>query len=132
MSQENVEIVRRSYDAINDRGEPAWELIAPDAEFDTSDVMPDVAIVRGREAAEPRLLAYAQAFEDFRIELEEVIAADEQHVVTAVRDGGRVRGSDAEVSNRFFHAFAIRDGQIVRWSSHLERGRALKAAGLSE
>ena len=132
MSEENIEVVRRSYDAINERGEPAWELVAPDAEFDTSDVMPDVAVVRGREAAEPSMRAYAAAFENFRIELEEVIATDEEHVVTVVRDGGRVRGSDAEVSNRFFHAFAIRDGQIVRWSSHLDRNRALEAAGLSE
>ena len=132
MSEENVELVRRSYQEFADRGEPPWELIAPDAEFDSSDVMPDIGVIRGQESAKPAMRSYVGAFEDFHIELEEVIGADEDHVVTMVRDGGRVRGSDAEIWNRFFHAFTIRGGRIVRWSSHVEKRRALEAAGLSE
>ena len=64
-------------------------------------------------------------------ELEEVVYADEGRVVNAVRDGGRMRGTDAEVWNRAFHVWTFRDGRIVRLSVHTDRARALEVAGLS-
>ena len=53
-------------------------------------------------------------------------------MVNTIRDGGRIRGSDAEVSNTYFHVWAFGDGKIVRLSVHSEVNRALEAAGLSE
>ena len=129
---ENLEIVRRIYEVLMQTGEPAWEVIAADFEFDASGVMPDMPPGRGREEAGRMLRSYSEMFEDFRIDLEEVIAADDEHVVTAVKDGGRMKGSDAEVWNRFFHAFTLREGKVVRWSSHLERAAALEAAGIAD
>jgi ketosteroid isomerase-like protein len=61
-----------------------------------------------------------------------VIHADGEQVVVSVRDGGRMKGSDAEVWTRFFDVVTVREGKIVRLSAHLDRNRALKAAGLSE
>ena len=58
--------------------------------------------------------------------------ADEEQVVTCVRDGGRIKGSDAEVWNRFFHVWTFGDGKIVRLSIHTDKNRALEAAGLRE
>ena len=66
------------------------------------------------------------------VELMEVIHADERLVVTAARDGGRLKGSDAEVWNDFFHVWTFRDGKVTRHSSHSKRSQALEAAGLSE
>jgi ketosteroid isomerase-like protein len=43
-----------------------------------------------------------------------------------------MRGSDAEVSNRFFHVWRFGDGKINRMSVHTDREAALKAAGLRE
>jgi len=60
-----------------------------------------------------------------------VIHVEDRQVVVAVRDGGRLRQSDAEVWNRFFHVWTFRNGKIVRRSSHSDRDRALEAAGLS-
>jgi ketosteroid isomerase-like protein len=91
-----------------------------------------IGIVRGIEAAEETLREYWETFENFQVELKEVIHADEGQVVTAVRDGGRLKGSDAEVWNRFFHVWTFEKGKIVRLSIHTERNRALEAAGLSE
>ena len=132
MSQENVEIVQRVYKALTDTGEPAWELLAADFEFDASGVLPDTPPSRGHDEAGRIFRSYSEMFEDFRVVLEEVIASDNEHVVTAVEDGGRMTGSDAEVRNRFFHVFTIREGEVVRWSSHLDRAGALAAAELSE
>jgi ketosteroid isomerase-like protein len=92
----------------------------------------DIGIVRGVEASQEAFLAYWETFEDFHADIKEVIHADEKRVVTAVRDGGRMKGSDAEVWNRFFHVWTFDDGKIVRISIHRDRTRALEAAGLRE
>lgn len=132
MSEENIEIVRRVYAAYAERGELPLELVSKDFEFDVSDVMPDAIGVQDLAEAEPVFRSYAEIFDGFQISLEEVIAANEAQVVTAVRDGGRIKGTDAEVRNQFFHVWTLRSGKVVRWSSHAERHRALEAAELSE
>jgi ketosteroid isomerase-like protein len=98
-----------------------------------TDVSPQFGeVIPGLEAAQEVLHDYWEAFEDFHVELEEVLHADEEQVVDAVRDGGGIRGSDAEVWNRFFHVWSFVDGKIVRLSIHTDRNRALEAAGLRE
>ena len=133
MSEENVEIVRRSYELVNDSLEILpREFMDPDYEFDARDVVPSYGVIRGYEAVRAALREYWQTFEDFSLEFKEVVHADEKRVVTAVRDGGRIKGSDAEIWNDLFHVWTFRDGKILRVSSHNEKSRALKAAGLSE
>ena len=132
MSQENVEIVGRIYDEIVASPEAVRELFAPDYESDTTDIAPDIGVIRGFDAFVEALHSYFETFEDFHIEIEEVVHADEGHVVTEVHDGGRIPGSGSEVRNHRFHVFAFRDGKVVRFSCHLDRNRALEAAGLRE
>lgn len=125
-------MVRGFYERVNAGLEDPRELFDPDYEFDARDVAPNIGIVRGVEAAEEALHEYWDTFEDFHIEFKEVLHADEEHVVTAVQDGGRMKGSDAEIWNRLFHVWTFRDGKVVRISSHTEKNRAFQAAGLSE
>jgi ketosteroid isomerase-like protein len=132
MSQENVETVQRIYDGISHSQPPPLELFGSEFEMDMSEVAPDFGLVRGVEAAQEAMQTYWETFEDFHIEVREVIHADRTRVVTAVRDGGRIKGSEAEVWNDYFNVWAFRGTQIVRQSVHLERRRALEAAGLSE
>ena len=132
MSQENVEIVRAVYEAITARLDAPAEVFDPEYEMDMSDMAWDIGVRQGLGAAREAFLQYATTFDDFRIELKEVIHADEQHVVTEIRDGGRLKGSEAEVWNRYFNAWTFRDGKVVRVSSHTDRARALEAAGLRE
>jgi ketosteroid isomerase-like protein len=132
MSEENVETVRGFYERVNAGLDDPPGLFDPDYEFDARDVAPDIGIVRGPEAAEEALREYWETFEDFHVELKEVLHADEEHVVTAVQDGGRMRGSGAEVWNRLFHVWTFRDGKVVRTSSHTDKNRALEASGLRE
>ena len=132
MSQENVEIVRRVYEVVNGGGEPPADWFLPDVKLDARGAAPDMGSFRDFEAAATVLRSYVETFEDFHIDLEEVIHADDECVVTAVRDGGRIRGSDAEVRNRFFHVFEFRGNKVAGWSTHTDRKQALEAAGLSE
>jgi ketosteroid isomerase-like protein len=128
----NVETVRRVYEGVNARLEAPRELFDPDYEFDNTELWPDVVEVLGFEAAQNTMREYWETFEAYHVEIEEVIYADEGRVIDVVRDGGRMRGTDAEVWNRFFHVWTLRDERIVRLSIHTDRNRALEAAGLSE
>jgi ketosteroid isomerase-like protein len=131
MSARNVETVRRVYEGVSARLEVPRELFDPDYEFDNTELWPDVVGLLDFDAAQETMREYWQTFEAYRVEIEEVIHADEGRVVNVVRDGGRMRGSDAEVWNRFFHVWTLRDGRIVRLSVHTDRERSLEAAGLS-
>jgi ketosteroid isomerase-like protein len=130
MLQENIQLVQRAYDGVNERLEPPRELFAVDYEMDGSDF--GQGVHRGHAEAQEVLVPYWSTFDQFRIELEEVVHADDAHVITRVRDGGRIKESDAEVWNRFFHVWRIADGRIVRLSIHATEKRALEAAGVRE
>jgi ketosteroid isomerase-like protein len=130
MSQENVEVVRRAYQEVGAHLEPPRELFRPEYEVDATDVQQGV--VQGFDAAQEVFVPYWATFENFHVEIKEVIHADNERVVTAVRDGGRMKGSDAEVWNDFFHVWTLRDGKVARLSIHTQRSRALEAAGLRE
>jgi ketosteroid isomerase-like protein len=132
MSEQNVETVRRVYEGVNARLEAPRELFDPDYEFDNTELWPDVVEVLGFEAAQEAMREYWETFDAYHVEIEEVIYADKGRVVDVVRDGGRMRGTDAEVWNRFFHVWTLRDGRIVRLSIHTDRNRSLEAAGLSD
>jgi ketosteroid isomerase-like protein len=115
---------------VSTRLETPQELFDADYEVDATDTAPDVGVVRGAEAAQEAFLPYWETFEDFHVEIQEAIYADRKRVVTLVRDGGRMKGSNAEVWNRFFHVWTLRDGKLARLSIHTDRTRALEAAGL--
>jgi ketosteroid isomerase-like protein len=130
MWEENVETVRRVYEGVTARMEVPREPFDPAYEFDNTELWPDLAEVLGFDAAQEAMREYWETFDAYRVEIDEVIHADEGRVVVVVRDGGRMSGTDAEVWNRFVHVWTLRDGKIVRLSVHTDRDRALEAAGL--
>lgn len=132
MSEQNVETIRQVYEGVNARMEVPRELFDPGYEFDNTELWPDVAEVLGFDAAQEAMREYWMTFEAYRVELDELIYADEERVVNSVRDGGRMKGTDAEVWNRFFHVWTLRHGRIVRLSVHTDRNGSLEAAGLPE
>ena len=130
MSQENVEAVRRIYERVTASMEWPEELF--DADFESD--MRELGLVGALplDATQEALREYFETFEDFHVEMEELINADGEHVVNTIRDGGRIRGSGAEVSNRYFHVWTFGADKVVRLSVHTMRKRALEAAELSE
>jgi len=132
MPQENVEIVRRIYEQVSVHHRLPKDLFEPACATDWTEVSPDFGVRYGARAADEALASYFETFENFHVEAEAVLHADAERVVTVVRDGGRMKASDAEVWNRFFHAWTLRDGKVVRLSSHIDRERAFEAVGLRE
>lgn len=127
-----MEIVRRIYEEINARLEFPPEWFDPDCITDWTDVAPDGQLARGIDATNAALAPYFGTFENFHVTAEEIVYADQERVVVAIRDGGRMRGSDKEITSRYCHVWTLRDGKVVRLSSHTDKAGALKAVGLSE
>jgi ketosteroid isomerase-like protein len=130
--EENVEIVRRIYDEYVNDAEALRDAFAGDFAFDARDTGPDIGVVQGFDAMNAALRTYFDSFDDFSVEIEEVVHADQDCVIVAVLDEGRMRGSRAEVRNHRFHVWSFRDGRVTRFTTHLDRKQAFHAAGLSE
>jgi ketosteroid isomerase-like protein len=130
MSQENVEIARRSYEAWH-RGDvdAASEDFAPDFELDTSRA---IGIDRGTYSLNQmrRLMEeFLETFDTVQLGAEYIDAGE--HVVMPFTN--RFRGRDGiEVQARGTWLCTIRDGLIVRICLYQEVQEALEAAGLSE
>jgi ketosteroid isomerase-like protein len=143
MSQENVEIVRRLYEEIAPmlkafgEGEihsPPSELVDEQIEWRGPREFPDLAEpLYGHEGVRRYMEKLSEAIEGYRMVPEEFIDAGGDQVLVFSREGGRGRGSGAEVQTHpTAHLWTLRDGKAVRMQSYWERADALEAAGLRE
>ena len=140
-----MEIVRRIY-ATMDRSVPGSvsqvsepleqrkSLIDPDIEWCGPREFPDLAEpVFGHEGIVAYAAKIAEALDDYRMMPEQFIDAGDRQVLVFSREGGRGKGSGAEVETHpTARLWTLRDGLATRMQSYWEREDALKAAGLSE
>jgi ketosteroid isomerase-like protein len=134
MSQENVEVVRRAFEAFSRAGLDALlEYVHPDAEYDVSAAIgPYAGIYYGRAAIRNLLADYFETWESVRLEPEDFIEVDEDRVVVPFRLHARGEGSGAEVEAQMTQVWTVRDGKAVRVAAYNDRTEALEAVGLSE
>jgi ketosteroid isomerase-like protein len=125
MSLENVELVRRIYDAW-DRNESARDFIAADMEY----VNPSYAVEPGTRQGRKSLAAVRDTYEDFEIEVERMVDAGDEVVVLAYFTGSG-SGSGVPVAGEHGYVWTIRDGLAVRFRWFQSHREALEAAGLS-
>jgi ketosteroid isomerase-like protein len=132
MSQENVEVVRELYDALNRRDwEAALPLVSAEVEWEPDARHPKAGVHRGRAAYRGFLEDIERPFETTVIESEEFFVRDDQ-VVAFIKIRRRPTGSSAEVAIQIGELGTLRDGKIVRGQGFGEREKALEAVGLSE
>ena len=131
MSQENVEVVRRSLDHWNETGEPIWELLDADIEYVIDPPAWLAGTYRGLAQFEWVNSRGAELFDEFRYEADELLPAG--HLVVSVGDL-RVRGalSGARSVWESGAVWELRDGRIVRVRIYFDREEALRDAGLRE
>ena len=120
MSQENVEIVRRGYAAFEENGVPDFAFLDPEIEWRGPREFPDLAEPHfGHEGVARYVAKVNEAFEDYRMVPEEFIDAGGDQVLVFSREGGRGRGSGAEVQTHpTAHLWTLRDGKIVKTDSY--------------
>jgi ketosteroid isomerase-like protein len=132
MSQENVELVRRSYELFNRRDVQGWlATLSEDVELDERYLAPDAAVYRGREGARRWLLTSAEAIGTTRVEVLRWFHGGDA-VVTEVAVHVRGTASGAEATARLAHAIRIRDRKGVYVASFPTVAEALAAVRLRE
>jgi ketosteroid isomerase-like protein len=112
MSQENVEIVQAFYERLNQTGEANREDYAPDATFDASR-LPGFGVYRGFDEFYPVWLQYRDTFDEWWIEVEELLDGQGERVFAALRDGGQMKASGTEVRQQVFHVWELRGGRFT-------------------
>ena len=133
MSQENVELARRGFEAVARGGRDAVvELLDPEIElWLPSGLIQAGGTYRGHEAVLGWMKEWAEAWEEIEYKPEEFIEADEAVVVGVLYDG-RGKGSGVRTEGRFWYVFKYRNARLRRWELYPDRAQALEAAGLEE
>ncbi|MEK6272992.1 MAG: nuclear transport factor 2 family protein [Actinomycetota bacterium] len=132
MSQENVEIVRGAYEAVN-RGDidGVLDLCSPDVEWqDLAGI--DTSAGTGKDAVRAYFETVMEPWEEVRREAEEIIDLGGDRVLVLFHMTGRGKGNGIEVDARAGDLLTIREGRLVRWVGYPDRAKALEAAGLGE
>jgi uncharacterized protein len=135
MSQENVEVVRSIYEAVN-RGDwdAAFRDQRPDVEMTTPpgpNAGPNAGTYRGREEIQGYWEEVLTPFEAWTAEPEEFLERGDQ-IAVVVKGRMRPKGSSAEVENRTGALWTIRGGKVVSMRLFPKPEEALEAAGLEE
>jgi ketosteroid isomerase-like protein len=130
MSHENVETMRRGFDAFARGDKAAWfETCDPEIEVTPVGDWPETDPIRGREAAWNFFVATDEPWEPGPYELVEVIEGDDKVLARQRRDL-RGKSSGIEVEYDYWTVFTFRDGKAHRLEWFAGRDEALEAAGL--
>ncbi len=129
MSEKDAVRVREGYEFVDREHEPDFDLLHPDIRWHTRADLPDTATYRGRDAAATLLAEWFGAFEDLRVDVEEVIDAGDR-VVAVLRLHGRARGSAHEVDMSETHVLTMRDGKVTEVHEYPTKAEALEVVGL--
>lgn len=133
MSQENVEIVRRVYEAAAERDPGTiFALYDRGVELDASRLGMFSSPFKGHDGLRQLFRDWHEAWGEIEYSYEELIDAGDDSVISVVSRHARGRGSGAEVERPFALLWTVRDKRIVRVVWFLTREDAYEAAGLSD
>ena len=132
MPQENVETVRRMYDAYA-RGdfELSLSYLDPEIEFSQPTQEPGAGTYHGHEGVIQAFTQWTGAWDDYRVEVEELIDLGDD-VLARTRHHGRGKGSGVEAEMRIFQLWTLRNDKAVRARMYYDEAEAREAAGLPE
>jgi ketosteroid isomerase-like protein len=132
MSEENVELVRQVFDAVERRD--LARLIAltdPEVEWSSFFALGERGVYRGHDGLRTYLSDLSEAFEDLRPELSDLLDAGDIVIgVGRIHYRGRESGVETESPTGWMLKF--RDGKVLRFRPFRAPQAALEAVGLSE
>ena len=131
MSQENVDLTRRAFEAFDDRDlDGLLAMLDDDVE-----AFPILAGMdggyRGHDAIRGWWASLLGTFPDFRAEISELHDLGEV-TLAVVRVRGRGVGSDTPVDATVWQVTRFRQGKCIAWRVYTSEREALDAVGLSE
>ena len=126
MSEANVEVVRRMYDAFyGGDAETALSHFDPEVVVDAPGRV-DVDTGRGREAVAAIIGSWVAAFDDWSDEIEEMRDLGDRVQVIAVQRG-RGKGTGIEVETRYAVVYEVAGDLITRMTLSDDRDESLEA-----
>lgn len=132
MSREDVELIRKTFDAYEHEGlDGILRFYDPEVEWTPTAEFVESSTYRGHDGVRRYFDTVAGEFDDFRLELEEVLDAGDQVVVFS-RISGQGKLSGAAVELKLITVSSLRDGKVFRNRNYPTRSEALEAAGLPE
>jgi ketosteroid isomerase-like protein len=136
MSQENVEIVRRIYDAVARRdSDTPFELYAEDIVWDMSNARRAALFTRpvyhGHDGVRRAWREVLSAFGEVDFEVDELIDLGDQ-VLATLREREVGRASGAPVETTHLAVWTLAGGKVIKLQVFDDRSQALEAAGLRE
>lgn len=132
MSEENVEIVRRVYEAFNERDvDEAVELVSPGFSFQSEFDVLSGRRYQGRAGFRKYFQDIADAWAEFDVELDEIETFGDA-VIVAYRERAIGRGSGLEVNAHGYELWRVQHGQVVSKQNYASKEQAFEAAGLSK
>jgi ketosteroid isomerase-like protein len=135
MSQEKVEVVRRSYQAFNENGlVGATEFWDSEIVWHTDPMVPEPGVYTGFDTVRTYLEGFIRAFGAWHVDTRELIDLDGDEVLSVLTVGGRPLGQTDEETQFLDWAWivSVREGKITHVRSFLDKDRAFEAAGLAE
>ena len=151
MSQENVEIVRRFFEAserflkaywkkprslaealkandLDHETEEMWKLVHPDVVWNTD----GLGTFRGQSEIASGWDDILEVADDYAISLRGLVDCGRDCVLAAVDRRATATGSGITATFPLFVVITIRDGLVTQLDEYPSRDKALEAAGLSE
>jgi ketosteroid isomerase-like protein len=140
MSQENVELVRRLFEAFQAglKGDDPGAYLDSEAVADDYEwVIPPPgldgrSVWRGRQGFVEFMGTWTEQFEDWTVRIERLIDAGENRVVAVTYQSGTGKGSGVPVEMSISQVHELEGGRLARVTNYLSHAEALEAAGLSE
>src|SRR6476469_11150643 len=131
MSQENVDLVRRSLDHFNATGELLWDVIDKDVEWVIDPMGLLAGTYRGHEGVKMFLARLDESFDQVGLEIDDLIDAGDS-VVAVGRTRMHGRGSGVTAEQPIGWVLRVRESRIVRNRVYFRPAEALEAVGLAE
>jgi ketosteroid isomerase-like protein len=131
VSVESVELMREMVAAIQ-RGDYGWFMDRSDPEIVNVQPpeAPDAKTYRGHQGIVEALEDWPSQWDEFEVELVEVIDLDEERLISVTHH--RMKAREIEVEQKVTYLYTIRNGLGTRMEMFLSREAALQAAGISE
>ena len=131
MSEANVELVRRAYEALNAGDmDGLIEICDPGFELDMEERVFNPATYRGHDGIRRFYAEVREVWEDYRWEPEELIDRGDQ-VVALLHARGRGRGSGLEIDRRVAMVWTVAGEKTLALRFYVDREAALRSAGAS-
>ena len=118
MSEGNLDLARSAYDAFGRGDIPAvLEAMSEDIEWNPPAILPHARKARGREEVGQAFQDIASTWEDFSIDVEDLVASGDRVCVIG-RAGGNLNGTKTGFG--WVHAWTVRDGRLARFDEYVD------------